>query len=68
MVEQVVEIMRLERVDQAPQQMVAMVVVLDRMVGPAVVEEAVVLLEYMIQKQILTLLSLVAAVAAVVVH
>ena len=66
--EQVVEIMRLERVDQAPQQMVAMVVVLDRMVGPAVVEEAVVLLEYMIQKQILTLLSLVAAVVVVVVH
>tara|TARA_R100000030_G_scaffold6325_1_gene4252 strand:- start:290 stop:496 length:207 start_codon:yes stop_codon:yes gene_type:complete len=68
MVEQVVEIMRLERVDQAPQQMVAMVVVLDRMVGPAVVEEAVVLLEYMIQKQILTLLSLVAVAVVAVVH
>jgi hypothetical protein len=48
--------------------MVAMVVVQDRMVGPVAVEVAVVLLEYMIQKQIPTLLSLEAAVEEAVVH
>tara|TARA_R100000027_G_scaffold34970_1_gene25692 strand:- start:155 stop:355 length:201 start_codon:yes stop_codon:yes gene_type:complete len=43
-----------------------MVVVLDRMVGLAVVEAVVALLEYMIQKQILTLSLLAAAVEVVV--
>tara|TARA_B100000287_G_scaffold386702_1_gene394749 strand:+ start:281 stop:427 length:147 start_codon:yes stop_codon:yes gene_type:complete len=48
--------------------MVVMVVVLVILVGPVVVEEAVVPLEYMIQRQTLTLLSLEAAVEVEVVH
>tara|TARA_Y100000015_G_scaffold14882_1_gene14280 strand:+ start:87 stop:233 length:147 start_codon:yes stop_codon:yes gene_type:complete len=47
---------------------VDVVVVLDRMVGPVVEEEAVVPLEYMILIQTLTLLSLAVEAVVVVVH